>query len=77
MSGTDPLPAFRQAATVLLAEAPLPVVRATLRALLAETEMAATPPVAARSRPAMGANPLTGCPPGNVLQPLTIVLLAR
>jgi hypothetical protein len=36
MSGT--LIALRQAATVLLAEAPLPVVRATLRALLTDTD---------------------------------------
>jgi hypothetical protein len=36
MSGT--LAVLRQAAAVLLAEAPLPVVRATLRALLADTE---------------------------------------
>jgi hypothetical protein len=46
MSGS--LAALRQAATVLLAEAPLPVVRATLLALLADTEAspakAATPP---------------------------------
>jgi len=32
----DPLPALRQAAAALLAIAPLPVVRATLQALLAE-----------------------------------------
>ena len=49
MPGTDPLPALRQAATVLLAEAPLPVVRATLRALLAETETAAAPSPAVRA----------------------------
>jgi hypothetical protein len=47
MSGT--LCALRQAATVLLAEASLPVVRATLRALLAETETAA--PARAASPP--------------------------
>jgi hypothetical protein len=34
MPGTDPIFALREAATALLAEAPLPVVRATLRALL-------------------------------------------
>ena len=46
MSGT--LDALRQAATVLLAEAPLPVVRATLRALLADTE---APPAKAAASP--------------------------
>ena len=46
MSGT--LAALRQAATVLLAEAPLPVVRAMLRALLADTE---GPPVKAAAPP--------------------------
>jgi hypothetical protein len=48
MPGTDPLSALRQAATVLLAEAPLPVIRATLRALLADTE---TPPARAATSP--------------------------
>jgi hypothetical protein len=42
------LVALRQAATVLLAEAPLPVVRATLRALLADTE---APPAKATAPP--------------------------
>jgi hypothetical protein len=42
MSGT--LAALRQAATVLLAEAPLPLVRATLRALLADAEAPLTRP---------------------------------
>ena len=55
MPGTDPLPALRQAATVLLAEAPLPVVRATLRALLADTEAppakAAAPPPPQKPKP--------------------------
>jgi hypothetical protein len=46
MSGT--LAVLRQAATVLLAEAPLPVVRATLRALLAES---AAPPARAAAPP--------------------------
>jgi hypothetical protein len=46
MSGT--LAALRQPATVLLAEAPLPVVRATLRALLADTE---APPAKAAAPP--------------------------
>jgi hypothetical protein len=45
MSGTDPLSALRQAATMLLAEAPLSVVRATLRALLADTEAVADAPI--------------------------------
>jgi len=53
MSGT--LDALRQAATVLLAEAPLPVVRATLRALLADTEAppakAAAPPPPQKPKP--------------------------
>ena len=53
MSGT--LAALRQAATVLLAEAPLPVVRATLRALLADTEVppakAAAPPQPQKPKP--------------------------
>jgi hypothetical protein len=52
MSGTDPLAALRHAATVLLAEAPLPVVRATLRALLADTEAVAAPPPARPDPPA-------------------------
>jgi hypothetical protein len=42
------LVALRQAATVLLAEAPLPVVRATLRALLADAE---APPARAAAPP--------------------------
>jgi hypothetical protein len=52
MSGTDPLAALRHAATVLLAEAPLPVVRATLRTLLADTEAVAAPPPARPNAPA-------------------------
>jgi hypothetical protein len=40
MSGT--LAALRQAAAVLLAEAPLPVVRATLRGLLTDTDRRAS-----------------------------------
>ena len=46
MTGT--LAALRQAAAVLLAEAPLPVVRATLRALLTDTE---APPARAAAPP--------------------------
>jgi hypothetical protein len=43
MPETDPLSALHQAATVLLSEAPLPVVRATLRTLLADTEVVVAP----------------------------------
>jgi hypothetical protein len=53
MSGT--LAALRQAVTVLLAEAPLPVVRATLRALLADTE--GSPAQAAAPRKPQEPNP--------------------
>jgi hypothetical protein len=57
----DPLSALREAAIVLLAAAPLPVVRATLRALLADTEpTAAQPPARAEKsplRPPQGAKP--------------------
>ena len=59
MSGT--LDALRQAATVLLAEAPLPVVRATLRALLADTEAppakAAAPPQPQKPKPKAAPTP--------------------
>src|SRR6516165_4845478 len=59
MSGT--LAALRQAATVLLAEAPLPVVRATLRALLADTEAppakAAAPPQPQKPKPKAAPTP--------------------
>jgi hypothetical protein len=66
MAGTDPLSALRQAATVLLAEAPLPVVRATLRTLLADTEVppgkAAAPPQPQEPKPKAtpGPNPTDG-----------------
>ena len=59
MTGT--LAALRQAATVLLAEAPLPVVRATLRALLADTEAppakAAAPPQPQKPKPKAAPTP--------------------
>ena len=61
MSGT--LAALRQAATVLLAEAPLPVVRATLRALLADAEAppakVAAPPQPQKPKPKAAPTPKT------------------